>query len=360
MCVIIIKQKQNKIDENILRSSARINPDGLGIVWLDTYEVSYHESKEWKQLETTRPFIAHFRYATVGAVNKSNTHPFVCGQQKDELLMMNGTIKGLGNAIDCDSKVLARQLGDKPRQSWKQILTKYTSRFVSINTKTKTFQIYNRELYTHKDGVWYSKDNVLQDIVVGVYGTLKKGHGNNHLLYRSTYVGKGVTQDAYPLLISGLPYLIDEKGVGHNVDVELYAVSKTTLDTLDALEGHPTWYRRKQVPVKMSDGSVKTAWIYFNIREVRGNREMHKTFEQSFKYNNFNYKVKTTYKKKSTQLPFTFESDERQPKFEQKNSGIYTCIDCCNTLEYDYYHNYYCKSCGAWYNEDEVKHFQVS
>ena len=79
-----------------LYTSSVINPDGLGIVWLDTFEVTYHNSKEYKKLLTDRPYIAHFRYATVGKVNKANTHPFICGKQEDELLMMNGTIKGLG------------------------------------------------------------------------------------------------------------------------------------------------------------------------------------------------------------------------------------------------------------------------
>jgi predicted glutamine amidotransferase len=97
MCIIIIKKKGLRVSNDILKSSARINPHGLGIVWLDDYKVSYHKSNEFNVLNTSRPFIAHFRYATVGAVNKENTHPFVCGSNKNELLMMNGTIKGLGN-----------------------------------------------------------------------------------------------------------------------------------------------------------------------------------------------------------------------------------------------------------------------
>ena len=109
MCVIIIKQKNNVMPTEIAKNSARINPHGLGIIWLDTFEVTYHKSKEYKQLITERPFIAHFRYATVGAINKENTHPFVCGRNTDEMLMMNGTIKGLGNDKVCDSKALAIQ-----------------------------------------------------------------------------------------------------------------------------------------------------------------------------------------------------------------------------------------------------------
>ena len=108
MCVIIIKQKEGlslNVNAEILKTSSKINPHGLGVVWLDTFKVSYHNSKEYKILNTTRPYIAHFRYATIGKVNKENTHPFICGNNSDELLMMNGTIQGIGNDLMCDSKV---------------------------------------------------------------------------------------------------------------------------------------------------------------------------------------------------------------------------------------------------------------
>ena len=107
MCVIIVKQKHHKMSSEVARTSARINPHGLGVVWLDTFEVTYHRSSEYKVILTDRPFIAHFRYATIGAVNQSNTHPFVCGKNRDELLMMNGTAAGYGNHQVTDSKALA-------------------------------------------------------------------------------------------------------------------------------------------------------------------------------------------------------------------------------------------------------------
>ena len=105
MCIIIIKQKGKKVPQEVAKTSAKINPHGLGIIWLDTFEVSYHKSAEFKVLESQRPYIAHFRYATVGAINKENTHPFRCGKNQNEWLMMNGTIQGLGNAQMSDSRV---------------------------------------------------------------------------------------------------------------------------------------------------------------------------------------------------------------------------------------------------------------
>ena len=369
-----------------------INPDGMGVVWLDTFDVSYHKSNEWEILDTTRPYIAHFRYATVGAVNRDNTHPFVCGKQKDELLMMNGTIKGMGNFIKCDSRVLAEKLGDIPRKKWKKHLAKYGSRFVSINTRTKTFQIYNRNLYTYKDGVWYSKTNVLQDNVIGVYGTLKKGYSNyNWYLTKSRYVGAGKTQDKYPLVISGLPYLINEKGTGHNVDIDVFKVSDSVFDDIDALESHPTWYRREKIPVKMDDGSIVVAWVYFNIREKVGNRKLHKTYVQPKIKPNYgwstwdswddwtpSYKKQpkstgrwgasswddpTYYKQENEFFTSTPKQIQEEIKIQSTDSNTLVtphCIDCYSgTLEHDRFNMYYCNSCGGWFTEEEVNKYNL-
>ena len=115
MCVIIVKQKNKPLSREVAKTSARINPHGLGIVWLDTFEVTRHKSNEYSVLLTDenkhRPYLAHFRYATIGKICPENTHPFVCGQNTDELLMMNGTIQGLGNSQMTDSEALAIALG---------------------------------------------------------------------------------------------------------------------------------------------------------------------------------------------------------------------------------------------------------
>ena len=85
MCVIIVKNNNKVIKNSILKRSADINPDGLGVIWLDTFRVEYFDSSQFNVLRTKRQFIAHFRYATVGAVDKSNLHPFKLSQQKKYL-----------------------------------------------------------------------------------------------------------------------------------------------------------------------------------------------------------------------------------------------------------------------------------
>jgi gamma-glutamylaminecyclotransferase len=354
MCIIIIKQKGLQLPKDIAKNSARINPHGLGIIWLDTFEVSYHKSGEFKKLETERPFIAHFRYATVGAIGRDNTHPFQCGENGNEWLMMNGTIKGLGDVHTCDSKVLAQSIGKVARHTWKKELSKYDSRFVTINTRNKTYQVYNKELWTVKGGIWYSKDNVIQDNMVAVYGTLKKGYHNYwSYLDKAKYMGKGSTLDKYPLIINGLPYLIDEVDKGHKVEVDVFAVSDSKLRELDRLEGHPNWYQRRQVAINVK-GQILTCWVYFNIKEkVKRGSVLHKSYTQNYKADKpwWEYEMPTTkYKPLSRFNDDIFIDEEFYSVTDEKPM----CIGCYHDLEHDAFANYHCCGCGTWFTESEV------
>ena len=372
MCVIIIKQKGKKVPQEVAKTSARINPHGLGVVWLDTFEVTYHKSAEYKVLETARPFIAHFRYATIGAINKENTHPFRCGSNKNEWLMMNGTIRELGNHKKSDSKVLAENLGEIPRHHWKKELERYECRFVSVNTRSRTYQMYNKELWIQRDGVWYSKDNVLEDNLIAVYGTLKKGYSNyNHYLTGSKYVGKGETKDKYPLVVSGLPYLIEERGQGFNVEVDVFKVSASVLAELDRLEGHPTWYRRKQIDIQMKDKVLK-CWIYFNLREKSNGKTLHSTYtqapnkvksyeEEDEKESAKEVSIFAQYgydEPKSARLIDILEEECDDCEFDIINEKP-VCVNCFHDLEHDLFANYHCSSCDEWFNESEVIMFRA-
>ena len=270
MCVIIIKQQSNRIPIQTLENASHINPHGLGVVWLDTFKTDYFESNEYSVLDTSRPYIAHFRYATIGKINKANTHPFPCGEKKQEMFMMNGTAKEYGNKEMTDTQHIANILGTMKRTKWKSFLSKFDCRFVSVNTATKSFQIYNRDLFTFKDGVWYSKTNIFRDNVIAVYGTLKKGHGNyySYLHRRSIFMGAGETVNKHPLIVNGLPYLSPQKGIGHHVQVDVFRVDDTTFKEVDRLEGHPRWYKRESTDIRLKDGKIVSAWVYFNDVDI--------------------------------------------------------------------------------------------
>ena len=102
MCIIIVKQDDDKVikRDTLIASSAK-NPHGLGVLWLDKWNIEYFDSTEYEVLITKRPFIAHFRYATVGKVSRENCHPF--NINKNEVLFQNGTIYNLGDADTTDT-----------------------------------------------------------------------------------------------------------------------------------------------------------------------------------------------------------------------------------------------------------------
>jgi gamma-glutamylaminecyclotransferase len=358
MCVIIIKQTGKKVANEIIKTSSRVNPHGLGVIWLDTFEITYHKSKEYKVLNTDRPYIAHFRYATVGAVNRENTHPFQCGNNVHEWLMMNGTIPNLGNVRECDSKVLARQLGSTPRHTWAKELSRHLCRFVTVNTRNRTFQIYNKELWTEHEGVWFSKDNVLEKTLVAVYGTLKKGYSNyHHYLSSSKFVGKGTTKFKYPLVVSGLPYLIDECGKGHKVEVDVFKVSDSVLKELDRLEGHPTWYRRRQVAIEVNKKTLR-CWVYFNLTVDYKGQKYHERYVQEpfnkIKFSQFDEPIYAP-----TQRVIRFDDLIEDDNDFNREDEQPVCVDCFNDLEFDGFCNYHCNGCGGWFTESEVLHFKI-
>ena len=264
MCVIIIKDNNKIINEATLLASATINEDGLGILWLDTYEVEKVPSLEYNKLITKRPFIAHFRYATVGKINLSNCHPFNINE--DNLLFQNGTVPGLGGKIMTDTEHLANILSGTSKRYWRAVLEMTNCRYVVANTKKRKYNVYNQKLWhVDDDGILYSKKNVLGFNIMAVYGTLKyKGSNYYAHLLDSHYVGGGYTKDKYPLIVNGLPYLLSKKGVGHNVDVDVFLVDEDTKLDIDILESHPKWYKREIIPIELHDGNVVNAWIYFN------------------------------------------------------------------------------------------------
>jgi gamma-glutamylaminecyclotransferase len=107
--------------------------------------------------------------------------------------------------------------------------------------------------------------------LVFVYGTLKRGLGNHRVMQGAggEFVTAARTEDSFPLVVDGLPYLLDMPGCGHRVEGEVYRVSSDEgWARLDRLEGHPNFYRRRVITVLGEDGTRHEAWAYFVVRGV--------------------------------------------------------------------------------------------
>lgn len=91
--------------------------------------------------------------------------------------------------------------------------------------------------------------------LVAVYGTLRKGMGNHHLLRSAEFLGVQQTEPVWTMYASGFPVIVDGDS---SIKIEVYNITKKNLKTLDILEGYPSMYNRKKIKTDWGD-----AWIYF-------------------------------------------------------------------------------------------------
>ena len=99
--------------------------------------------------------------------------------------------------------------------------------------------------------------------LVFVYGTLKKGFVNHRLLEKANFLGEAYLPRTKMIHLGAYPAVI--AGGTKEVMGEMYQIDDTTLARLDRLEGHPSFYERRQVKVFSVLPTVDTfiAWCYF-------------------------------------------------------------------------------------------------
>jgi gamma-glutamylcyclotransferase (GGCT)/AIG2-like uncharacterized protein YtfP len=87
-----------------------------------------------------------------------------------------------------------------------------------------------------------------------VYGSLKRGFGNNRLLQSATFVSP-CTFKGTMYSMGGFPAV----SLHGDTDIagEIFEVDEATLHRCDQLEGHPDWYLRQKI-----ETSSGPAWVY--------------------------------------------------------------------------------------------------
>jgi len=93
---------------------------------------------------------------------------------------------------------------------------------------------------------------------VFVYGTLRRGEANHHLLETRDFVGMAQSEACFTLVdLGAFPAMVP--GGGTAVVGEVYEVGPVTLAALDRLEGHPRFYQRHTI--QLADGSTALAYL---------------------------------------------------------------------------------------------------
>lgn len=93
---------------------------------------------------------------------------------------------------------------------------------------------------------------------VFVYGTLRAGESNHHLLHGNTPVALARTEAAYELVSLGA-YPAMLAGGTTAVVGEVYEVDPLTLASLDELEEHPDFYQRQTI--RLESGEEVMAYL---------------------------------------------------------------------------------------------------
>lgn len=103
----------------------------------------------------------------------------------------------------------------------------------------------------------------MEETLLFVYGTLKRGQPNHGRLARARWLGEGLLEGVCLHDLGPFPMAIAGEGSLHG---EIYAVAWSALADLDAFEGCPRLYRRCRYP--LADGRL--VWIYLGQpRQVR-------------------------------------------------------------------------------------------
>jgi gamma-glutamylcyclotransferase (GGCT)/AIG2-like uncharacterized protein YtfP len=101
-----------------------------------------------------------------------------------------------------------------------------------------------------------------------IYGTLKRGLRNHHLLIGQPFVGEAITEPRYRLYDCGAyPALVEDQAAGQAVRGEVYLLEAATIRQLDLLEEAPVLYER--LPVRLQD-FTHPVWTYLYRQDVRG------------------------------------------------------------------------------------------
>ena len=101
---------------------------------------------------------------------------------------------------------------------------------------------------------------------VFVYGSLKRGFGNNDFLKDSTFLKETETlENTYHMISLGVfPGVI--KNGACRVSGEVYLINKSTFVGLDYLEGNGSLYNRELIKLASGD----EAWMYFFTKSWAG------------------------------------------------------------------------------------------
>lgn len=111
--------------------------------------------------------------------------------------------------------------------------------------------------------------------LVFVYGTLKRGGANHHVLAGETFVAEARTRPGYTLFDLGdYPGMVACADDNEGVAGEVWSVESATLARLDAFEGVPEKLYRREPVALLAPFADATVDAYIYARSIAGARRI--------------------------------------------------------------------------------------
>jgi len=135
---------------------------------------------------------------------------------------------------------------------------------VSTDTLRKILhRLHDKGEITIVDRGYFKREEPFRELLF-IYGSLKKGFDNHHLLSKhSKRLGKAITVGKFGMFedsFGNYPYLIPVPKM--RIHGELYLIERRELlEKLDLFEGAPEYYERKKILVKSHRGAQR-AFVY--------------------------------------------------------------------------------------------------
>ena len=135
---------------------------------------------------------------------------------------------------------------------------------VSTDTLRKILhRLHDRGEITITDRGYFKREEPFSELLF-IYGSLKKGFDNHHLLSKySKRLGKAITVGKFGMFedsFGNYPYLVPVPKM--RIHGELYLIERRELlEKLDLFEGVPEYYERKKILVKSHRGTHR-AFVY--------------------------------------------------------------------------------------------------
>lgn len=205
----------------------------------------------------------------------------------------------------CSSK-LKKNILNLSKKSKKNVLSYSDIREeldIDSNKLSKTIKTLHKEGYvTLKGRGKFKFETERIEIIIFVYGSLKRGFDNNDMLKDAQYICKAETVRSFAMFeetAGNYPYLLKNKNKGYSkIKGELYRIyRKNTLKKIDRFEGAPDYYKREKIKVKIKKKEVKLAETYFFTNTIIP--EDQEPLEEWTKDNNYFLKAFEEHYKKS-------------------------------------------------------------